>query len=112
MSAGRLKERIIIQQLDVTPDGRGGRTKAWSTYSTVSASVRPTRTGENIEAQRVTQQIGYEVTVRYNAGLKPEMRVLWTPYGGSQKELSIRSIVNFDMKKKRHVLICQEGELG
>lgn len=112
MKTGQLRERVTIEQYSTASDGAGGKTKTWTVKGTVWANVTPKRAGEREVSDRLSTSVEYEVSVRYDATITPQMRVKWTPYQGSEKELTIKSVVNFDQKRKYMVLICEEGRKG
>ena len=76
---GRLRERLVVQQVALTADAMGGRTEAWTTLASVSAELVPIRTSERLQASAVQAQTDYRFRVRARADVTPLMRVLWTP---------------------------------
>lgn len=83
LSAGRLRERVTIQEQDVVDNKRGGRKPApgsdgWRDVATgVAAEVFPLRGGEalTLGVQRSVQL--YRVTIRNRAGLTTKHRLIW-----------------------------------
>lgn len=109
-SLGQLRDRVTIQQPSETPDGQGGRAVTWGTLTTVWAAIRPwpRAGGEHMQANAVGAHQEYEVEVRYLASLTPQMRVTWTPYGGTAKTLQITEVLPKDGKRERMLLQCGE----
>lgn len=107
---GRMRDRVTIQQKTTTTDTQLGRSVSWGTLATVWANVRPwpRAGGETIRAQAITAQMDYEVEIRYRADVTPTMRVLWTPYDGSQKTLEIFEATPKDGRRERLLLQCSE----
>lgn len=103
MKPGRLRHRIIIQQLTRTPDGGGGYTEDWTTFASVWADVYPLKGTERYEAQKVQASISHRITARYRAGVKPSMRV---NYNG--RIFGIDAVI--DVEERHHVLqlLCSE----
>ncbi|WP_242149604.1 phage head closure protein [Sphingomonas sp. BAUL-RG-20F-R05-02] len=83
IAAGRLRERVTIQEPNVVDNGRGGRKtpegeSKWRDVSTnVRAEIIPLRGDEalSLGVQRATQL--YRVTIRKRRGITPANRLLW-----------------------------------
>lgn len=93
--AGRLRERVTIQQDTRTTDTQGGRSVAAATLATVWASVEPwaTQMDEMQRAGAMTTTRRYRVRLRYRADVTEKMRVLWTPFlASTAKTLEISAV--------------------
>ena len=75
MNAGRLRHRVTLQV--PTRDPAFGSETVWADYATVWAAVEPLRGREFYAAQQVASEVTGKITLRYLAGVAPEMRVLW-----------------------------------
>jgi len=76
-TAGELKQRITIEQKNLTGTGdRGQPVFTWETFKpNVPAKVEQL-TGRKLElARQLVASASHEVTIRYLAGLDPTMRV-------------------------------------
>lgn len=104
--AGDLRDRVTIQTLTPGSDGQGGHPVTPSTLATVWAKVTPIRADEQLQAAAVGSRIDYDIEIRYRADVTPSMRVLWTPYHGSQKTLEIRGVTPKGGLRARTVLRC------
>jgi SPP1 family predicted phage head-tail adaptor len=89
---GELTERVTILQDTKTTDTQGGRSASAATLATVWASVRPLNAREQMQAQAVGSNVAYEVKIRHRGDVTPQMRLSWTPYGGSAKTLQIMGV--------------------
>ena len=105
MQAGRLRERITIQQESVTRDEYGAEVIAWTDVATVWASVLPRASGERFVtgAVQVQAEITHAVRIRYKTGLTAKMRLLW-----ESRYLYIETIVDPDGRTRETVLMCRE----
>lgn len=105
MQAGKLRERVTIQQEVVTRDTFGAEVNPWTDVATVWASVRPGSSGERFisAADQVQATITHTVRIRYRAGLTPKMRLKW-----EGRYLGIQSVVEPDGRTRELVLLCLE----
>lgn len=105
MQAGKLRERITIQEEIVTRDSFGAEVNPWRNVATVWASVRPGSSGERFvaAADQVQATISHTIRIRYRAGVNPKQRLLW-----DGKYLGIQSTVDPDGRKRDLVLLCLE----
>lgn len=105
---GSLTERVAITQDTKTPDTQGGRSASESTLATVWARVRPLSGRELMQAQAVSSEVQYEVTIRYRADVTPQMRLTWTPYqGAAARTLQILAV----RQGERDALLLDCGEV-
>lgn len=105
MQAGKLRERVAIQQKSVIRDGFGAEQITWSALDTVWANVRSLDGTESVESSvdQVVVVISHSVLIRYRAGLSPAMRLVWRG-----KVLQILSIVESDNRQRQLILKCSE----
>jgi SPP1 family predicted phage head-tail adaptor len=103
IDAGRLTDRIVIEQATETRNAVGEVSLSWSTFATVWADVSAL---SGREAERYGQIVGFtghKVTIRALAGVKPAMRIL---YAGS-RTLEIGAINEYERGWYME-LICTE----
>ena len=103
IDAGRLTDRIVIEQATETRNSVGEVSLSWSTFATVWADVSAL---SGREAERYGQIVGFtghKVTIRALAGVKPAMRIL---YAGS-RTLEIGAINEYERVWYME-LICTE----
>lgn len=105
MQAGKLRERVTIQQEVVTRDSFGAEVNPWVDVATVWASVRPGSSGERFltAADQMQATITHTVRMRWRDGLGPKLRLLW-----EGKLLGIQSVVDPDGRKRELVVLCLE----
>jgi len=77
MNPGELKHRVTIQERSVTRDTDGGESESWVDFATVWAAVEPLQGREFFAAQQTNSEVTGKVRLRYLAGVKPTMRVLF-----------------------------------
>lgn len=75
MQAGKLKNRVVIQQQSATQDAVGQPMSTWSTYATVWANILHQKGAESIKADAMTSTLRASIRVRYKAGITSAMRV-------------------------------------
>ena len=76
MEAGKLRHRVTLKKLTVTQDSTTGEmTESWTTFAAVWASVEPLSVKEFIAAAATQSQVSARITVRYQSGVLPSMRI-------------------------------------
>lgn len=78
MDAGKLRELITIQQKTASGTGdRGQPLYTWTTFAQVYAEIEPLPpTGKKMEiARQLVATATHQISIRYLAGLTPDMRV-------------------------------------
>lgn len=103
MNAGQLRHRVTIQQLTRVEDEGGGYEENWADIATVWAAVKPMRGNERYEAQQVQSTLTHKVTIRYRAGIKPQMRLL---YGN--RFFNIEAVIDIEERHRWLELLCSE----
>ena len=76
---GQLDRRITIQRASRTRNAVGELIDTWSTFAEAWAYKRDVRAGQRVAADQVVADIDTVFTIRYRAGVTPDMRVA---YGG------------------------------
>lgn len=103
MNAGKLRHRVTIQELVRADDGYGGIIETWQDVATVWAAVEPLRGSERYRAQQVQAELSHKVTMRYQAGVKPQMRLL---HNG--RVLNIEAVIDVEERHRWLELLCSE----
>ena len=76
MRAGRLRERVVIQEsTGGNPSASGERTDTWSTVMTRWAELIPQGGREFMAAQQVRNEMTHLVRMRYESTITPDMRL-------------------------------------
>jgi SPP1 family predicted phage head-tail adaptor len=103
VNIGKLRHRVTIQNKVTLPDGYGGVTSTWQDVATVWASVEPLNGRELYAAQQVKAELTHRITMRYLAGVKPEMRVLF-----GNRTFAIEAVIDPEERRKVLQLLCAE----
>jgi SPP1 family predicted phage head-tail adaptor len=103
MFFGALRKRITIQQQSATQNTRGEPIPSWTTFATCWASIEPKNGRELLAAQQVQSQVITEITIRYQSGITPDMRIL---YG--TRYFDIQAIQNVEERNRMIVMQCIE----
>jgi SPP1 family predicted phage head-tail adaptor len=77
MSAGKLSERITIEQETLTGDGMGGGTSAWAAHVSLWAEVVPKSARERLQAGQVEATATHTFCIRRRADITESMRITW-----------------------------------
>lgn len=89
ITAGKLRHRIVIQQLAEGENDMGDIVQTWTDFAAVWASIEPLSGREYFSAQQVTSETTGRIRMRYRAGVLATMRVL---FGG--QTYRILSVIN------------------
>jgi len=100
---GKLRHRITLQEIIKTDDGYGGIVETWKDIATVWAAIEPLKGTERYQAQQVQSELTHKVTIRYRAGIKPQMRIL---YGN--RVFDIEAVIDVDERHRWLELLCSE----
>ena len=76
MQAGRLTQRVRIEQPVVTRNALGEEILGWTTFAEVWAEVRPLSTRELVTLRAEYAEVTTMITIRYRPGITAKMRVL------------------------------------
>lgn len=107
MQAGKLRHLITIQELALGspqyhPNGESN--EEWGTFGTVWAAFEPLQGNELFRAQAINSEIKARVTIRYLAGVEPDMRIVF-----EGKYYNILSVIDRDMRHVEMQLMVSEG---
>lgn len=102
MQAGKLNQRVTIEQRSTTQDAIGQPVETWTTVATVWAHIRHPSGIEKIKSDADISIVKASIRIRYRTGIDAGMRVVHgaTTYG-------IEAVLP-DVAGKQHVdLICE-----
>ena len=106
MTAPRLRHRVDIQNFTTTQDSNTGAiTEGWTDYDTdVPAEVWPLSGREFVAAQAVQAGVTTRITIRYQDGILPRMRVL---HDG--ETYNIQAVLPDPTLRRHLTLMCERG---
>lgn len=102
MDAGKLRERVTVQQASESRNRLGESILSWTTFAEVWASIQGVSAREYLLAGQQQIDISHRVTMRYLPGLTQKMRLSWRG-----RTLEIVSVLERD-NRSVHEIICQE----
>ena len=106
MDAGRLKDRIVIQQKSITYDDLNAPVDSWSNFATVWSEFSPARGNEKLIAAQLREVQTFIVTIRHLDGLDTTMRI---QFGGENYD--IQNIETSVIRRKDFIKItCVQGQ--
>jgi SPP1 family predicted phage head-tail adaptor len=103
IDAGKLRERVTIQQASESRTAMGEVVQTWATYTDRRASVEGISSRELLQMGQSQTEASHRVRLRYVTGLKTSMRLLWR-----NRILEIVSLLEHD-NRTEHELLCQEA---
>lgn len=107
LASGKLRHSIVIQALIEDQDEYGEATQAWETFASVRASVEPLQGREYFASQQVQAEVTTRFRIRYLAGLKPTMRVVF-----EGRNYDIQAILDPNELHRELHLMCVERVNG
>ena len=102
--AHRLRHRVTIEQLATTRDELGGVVESWGPVAIVPAEVYPLSGREFVAAQATQAGVTTKITIRYQGGIEPAMRV--THDGMTY---NIRAVLPDPTLRRHLTLMCETG---
>lgn len=102
IDAGRLRERVTVQQAAETRNALGETVLSWSTFAERWASVEGVSSREALASGQQDVTITHRVRMRYLSGMTQNMRIVWR-----SRTLNIVSLLEYD-NRTEHVAICEE----
>ncbi len=112
MQSGKLRYSVSIEQQSASRTPFGSPVDSWAVLATVRAGIFPL-TGRELEAaQKLNAEINTKITMRYLAGIVPEMRVNWTDSRANRTRLyDILGIADEEQRHNKMDLLCVERQL-
>ena len=108
MQAGKLKQRVTIEQpVAGTRSGLGTPT-TWASVATVWASVEPLQGREYLAAQQAQSEVTTRVRLRYLAGITAAMRI---NHGGTIYNI-VSPPINPNLRNQELILMCAQQTEG
>ncbi len=102
--AGKMRQRIRIEQPVLTPDGLGGATRTWQTVTTVWGEIISNGGNEALRAGQLVSVVTHRIILRWRADITSEMRVAF-----GTRIFAIRAVVEHDGKRRSIELLTEEG---
>ena len=103
MRAGKLRQRVTIQDKSVSQNTYGEEVITYVDWATVWAAVEPLRGREFLEGRQITAEVSTRIRIRYRSGISPEMRVKF-----GSKVYDVHSIIHIEEREREIHLMCQE----
>lgn len=113
MAAGTFDRRIELIDIGRVADGAGGFTRSDSVAVVVWGSFRPSSWNQQQRAERLEQRITHTIRIYWRpdlaGGFGPDARARVLDGGGTVRELSIKTVVDPDDRRRFLELGCVEG---
>lgn len=103
MEAGALRHRVTIQKKSVTRNSYGEEVVTWVTHCQAWASIEPLQGREFIEARLAQAEVTDRIKIRYQAGIRPEMRVLF-----GSRVYDIQAVMTIEEIHREIHMMCKE----
>lgn len=101
---GRLRHRIIIQQVTETRDAAGSVIESWDTFATVWGGMDPIAGREYFAAKQTQAETTHRIRIRYLSGVLPKMRVFW-----DSRTFDITQVINYGERNEEMHLMATEA---
>jgi SPP1 family predicted phage head-tail adaptor len=106
MRAGRLRQRVTVQEKSVTKNAYGEEIITWEDYHTAWAAVEPVRGQEFYEMEMAGADVSTRIVLRWpgdGLSITPAMRV---SYDG--RYYDIETVIHVDERHRELHLMCRE----
>ena len=104
MRAGKLRQRLTIQQPTETRGPSGAALEAWREFARVWGAVEPLRGREFFAAQEIHSEVTTRIRIRYLAGITANMRILLD----NRIFLILHPPIDQEMGHREMQLMCRE----
>lgn len=109
MRAGDLRHWLQIEAKTVSVDSNGDRTETWATFAECWGQISSGSGREFFAARQTIADLSHDITLRYVAGISPDMRVRFDdPKTGAVRYFNIRASINPDERSEMLRLQCSE----
>ena len=108
MRAGKLRKRFTIQSKTPAQAADGQPVYTWGTFLTVWGSIERAQGREYLESTTQAQAVTHKVTVRYQDGITPEMRIAFTDRASTTRYYDIEAVLEPEIYGKELTLMCRE----
>lgn len=106
ISAGDLRESVVVQVPSKATNAYGETTLQWSTFASRRAAIEGRTITEIAGSEEPYTSGAYDVRFRYLPGLTSEMRLIWTSRTPN-RVLDIVAVTEKGMREE-HQLVCKE----
>lgn len=103
IDAGKLRERVTIQQATESRNALGETVLSWATFAERWASVEGVSAREALELGQADVSVTHRVRMRYVDGMTQNMRLVWRG-----RVLEIVALLEY-ANRSEHVATCQEA---
>lgn len=103
MQAGKLRQRVTLQQVTRVPNQYGEMVETWADVATLYAAVEPLRGREFFDAEQVQADISHRVRIRYYPGVDSMMRFRF-----GTRYLYVNTAINVDERRREMHCMCRE----
>lgn len=105
LSAGRLRDRVSVEQQIDTIDSSGFPVKVWESIGNFWASIEPLSVREFLSSQQMQSQVNTRIVMRYNPAVTASMRII-----GNEVIFNIAGILRDpDSGREWMTLPCSSG---
>lgn len=103
MRAGKLRERIAIQQYTETQNEIGEPVKTWGTFASVWAAIIPLSGDEFFSSGQRNARVTHRIEIRARAGVTAKMRV-----SHKTRVFRIEAVLNVEERDREMHLMSEE----
>jgi len=75
---GKLNKLLVIEKPIDTDDAGGGKTRTWQIVCKAWCEVKPASASAQANAMQLQAPITHKITTRYQDGITPDMRAIWS----------------------------------
>ena len=109
MSAGQLRQVVVIEQRLTSQDGAGQQSTTWAYAGTVRAKVEPYQAKEQVQANQHQAEVSQRVTIRFRKEFADPQTAALYRLTLSGRKFNINGSINLEERNIWLQLLCSEG---
>ncbi|TWH35939.1 MULTISPECIES: phage head closure protein [unclassified Aminobacter] len=102
---GAFRHQVILEAVNLTPDGAGGHHASWTEVATFFARIEPVAATSRFGGDQTLETVTHRVTIRFRADIASSMRL---KHGSRILEI----LTVHDPDETGRYLICRTREIG
>lgn len=104
MNSGKLRHKICIETKATMRNSLGEEVVTWTPFLYAWASIEPLSGREFFLAQQTQASVDHKINLRYQPGIRPEMRVSW-----GERMFDITAVLNKEERNTELMLYVSES---
>lgn len=100
-----LNNFVTFQHLVMTQDEIGGYTSSYVDYYSCFVNIKPVKSYQKWQAEKLSLKVSHRITCRYFDGIKSDDRIMY-----NNRIFEVQEVINVDEANRFYEIIASEGE--